>query len=512
MISPRPIPTGVASPPASSGPARAINAAELLQRIRDLGALARIVDLFSQSYPAKLEEVHASLVGRDGSTARRAVHTLKGNFLNFGSETAARVAQALGQAIEQGRWDQVELALPKLAEHCREVESGLRALLASGSGTELNTKLSLGQGFRVVVSDADPANRALCAAVLRGDGFTVLEGSDGQAVLRLLAQEPVDVVLMGVVMQGLDGFDTCRRIKEDVATRMLPVLLLTALDDRDSRVRGMDAGADDFLSKPIDPAEVSLRVRNAARGKVWYDQLQASFVELQQLERLRDGLIGMLVHDLRTPLAAVKGYADLLAGGLGPLTPEQKAIADKMVVQSKRLVDMVASMLTLSRLDSDQLPLTRSEVDLRCLLLAQADLFAGLPEHVLELDLPDAPVLCCCDQALLERVLANLLDNAFKFAPQGQPVRLSLSSHEGRATVEVKDQGPGLPARWQDQIARPRSPFADCQRSWSGLGLAFCQLAVQKHGGEMGAGADGKARGRGARVWFSLPLLSRSAR
>jgi two-component system sensor histidine kinase/response regulator len=484
---------------------QAIDAAELLQRVRGLGALAQIVELYQQSYPDKLRELEAALSQSCGTTARRAVHSLKGNFLNFGAAAGAQMAQSLAHAVEQGRWEQLRNGLPALRECCARVEADLRALLLASEQSQQADRSALGDGYRVLVADADPANRALCSTILRGDGFTVEEYGDGLEVLEALARSSVDVVVMGVVMPGLDGFQTCRRLKEQESTGMLPVLLLTALDEGDARLRGIDAGADDFLRKPVDPAELSLRARNAARGKHWYDQLQASFGQLQQLERLRDGLIHTLVHDMRTPLAAIKGYADLLAGGFGaPLTPRQKAVADKLVTQSQRLIGMVGSMLTLSRLESEQLPLELSQLDLRDLLASQAEQFAGLPDHQLELELPEAALPCAGDRELLERVLTNLLDNAFRFGPSGVPVRLSLRFASGSARVEVWDGGPGMPARWLEQLSENLSPFGPGRRRpSSGLGLAFCQLVMTKHGGELGAF---NPDGGGATVWFSLPL------
>lgn len=494
--------------PAESGPAREVIDSEALRdRVKDPEVLAKIVDLFSEGYPMRLQEARDSLDPEHSVVARRAAHTLKGNFLNFGADEAAEMAHRLMDAIEEERWKDAEAMLPEMAQQCALVERALRALAGMDAPQAQPASELPGTGFKVVVADGDPANRALCSAVLQEGGYEILEAPDGEGVLRLLEAADVDVVVMGVIMAGLDGYETCRRIKASPTTGMLPVLLLTALDDRDARLQGMDAGADDFLSKPVDPTEVSLRVRNAARGKAMYDQLQRSFVELQELEGLRDGLTHMLVHDMRTPLTAIKGYASLLATNFGAgLTDQQRSFAEKMVVQSNRLVEMVSAILDVSRLESNQLPLNLTKIDLCLLLLTQSEPFSGMPDHSLRLELPDS-LFITCDQDLIGRVLMNLLTNAFKYTPPKGVVTLALSGDDKTVTVAVIDQGPGVPLDSREKIFEKfgvvegethRRPYS------SGLGLTFCQLVVQKHGGEIGV--DDGRDGVGSRFWFTLPL------
>jgi two-component system, sensor histidine kinase and response regulator len=488
-------------------PSTSIQADDLLSRIKDKDALQHIVELFCQSYPLRLAELRDSLSPGAHPMARRAAHTLKGNFLNFACKRGAEISHALEHAIEESRWPEAQESLVQLEEQCRNVERDLTELLKRPAKTENNpTEYRPGEGFSVIVADVDPANRAICAAALKAEGYEVTEAADGEQVLGLLENSDIDVVLMGVFMSHLGGFETCRRIKSNAETQMIPVLLVTALDERAARISGMDAGADEFITKPIDPREVSLRVRNAARGKELYDQLQSSFEELKRLEELRDGLTHMLVHDLRTPLTAIKGYAGLLVSGFGAgLSPQQQTFAEKIVIQSNRLVDMVSAILDVSRLESDQMPLKLEKTDLSLLLFEQGEQFSGLPDCHMHLDIADSIILAC-DSDLIKRVVANLLSNAFKYTPKDETVTLRLRAHDEFATVEVLDKGPGVPVELREKIFEK---FAQVEgeshkRPYSsGLGLTFCQLVVQKHNGDIGVdeGPNG-----GSRFWLTLPL------
>lgn len=481
----------------------------LRSRVRGRQNAGKFLELFRQGYPQRLRELRHSVAERDGATARRAAHTLKGNFLNFASELGAQLAHQLEEHIERASWTLAASLLPSLEAACREVESALSELLEEPTGeTDRDARHDSGRGFTVLVADVDPANRAICVSALQTEGYRVVEASDGEQVLELLAREPVDVVMMSVVMAHLGGFETCRRIKGAPATRMLPVLLVTALGEREARLEGIEAGADDFISKPIDPKEVTLRVRNAARGKELYDQLQSSFEELQRLEHLRDGLTHMIVHDLRTPLTAIKGYASLLTSvaGIG-MNEQQKSFAQKIVNQSNRLVEMVSSILDVSRLESDQMPITLESHDLSQLLLKQAETFSGQSESNLALELT-ASIHLPLDQELMGRVVMNLLSNAFKYTPAGETVTLRCEQDETHALIQVIDRGPGVPEDYRVKIFEKfaqvdseshRRPYS------SGLGLTFCHLVVEKHQGTIGVR---EAPGGGSDFWIKLPLVS----
>jgi len=167
-------------------------------------------------------------------------------------------------------------------------------------------------GGLILVVDDQEANRQLLHDMLELDGHHVLEADNGLTALALAAEHDPDAVLLDVTMPGLDGFEVCRRLRAAPRTSATPVLLITALVQREHRLQGMAAGANDYLVKPIDRSEVTLRVRNAVRMRVMHRTLQVQFTELQRMERLRDDLVSMVAHDLRSPLTGLRGYLELL--------------------------------------------------------------------------------------------------------------------------------------------------------------------------------------------------------
>lgn len=132
------------------------------------------------------------------------------------------------------------------------------------------------RGGTVLVVDDDQANLALMSRLLERDGYAVETARDGVAAIALLEQRRYELVLLDVMMPGLSGFDVCRRIKENPVTRLIPVVLMTGLQDRESRLTGITAGADEFLSKPLDSAELRARVRSLVSLKRYTDELDSA--------------------------------------------------------------------------------------------------------------------------------------------------------------------------------------------------------------------------------------------
>lgn len=150
---------------------------------------------------------------------------------------------------------------------------------------------------RVLLADDDAMIRNTLRQLLETCGYVVLLADDGQEALDKARTLSPDVVLLDIMMPKLDGLDVCRRLKSDPATASIPVLILTALAEHEDLIKGVAAGADEFLSKPIDREELTLRVRNAAYRKYLYDELERKYGELKAMSDLHKSLAGMIEAD-----------------------------------------------------------------------------------------------------------------------------------------------------------------------------------------------------------------------
>jgi signal transduction histidine kinase len=362
----------------------------------------------------------------------------------------------------------------------------------------------------VLVVDDEASNRELMRDLLQRQGYRVFEAADGEEALAQVEGLPPDVVVLDVMMPKLDGFETCRRLKADPRTAPVPVLLVTALTDRRDRLAGIEAGANDFLTKPLDIQDVLLRVRNALATKRLYDQLAENYARLRELEKLRDDLTRMIVHDLRTPLTGIISGIGT-ARMSGPLNAIQQECLEIAASDGQTLLGMINDMLDISKLEDGSLRPERRPLAAANLVERAAHLVALLARDKgvsLVRDLaPDMPPLAA-DEEQLRRTLVNLLGNAIEFTPAGGTICVSARLAEGGAAVllSVSDTGEGIPTEAFGKIFEKFGQVESRRhgrKMSTGLGLTFCKMVVEAHGGRIWVESE---IGKGSTFYFTLPV------
>ena len=220
----------------------------------------------------------------------------------------------------------------------------------------------------ILVVDDEPFILKNIELLLQARGYTVLTAATGKDGLETALKERPDVVLLDVMLPDVEGYDICRKIKNEPTTRHIPVLMLTALNDVFSKVKGLDAGADDFISKPFNEGELRARVRAFLRTKRLHDELDNSYRRLKELEELRDSLTHMIMHDLVAPLTAIQIGVEAVLEKFAAKLPTNET-HERMLRTAhegcRRLMDMLRDVLSVSRLEEKKLPLTLEDVDIR---------------------------------------------------------------------------------------------------------------------------------------------------
>jgi two-component system, sensor histidine kinase and response regulator len=359
---------------------------------------------------------------------------------------------------------------------------------------------------RVLIVDDDARNRVLLRDMLENAGCETFEAADGPGALEVVAARKPDVVLLDVMMPGMDGFEVCRRMRESPETASIPVVMITALQEREHRLRGIAAGANDYLTKPIDRDEVLLRVRNAAFARRLLDQAQRDVVRLKELETLRDTLMHLIVHDMRSPLHVILMGVGVMRNDESRLRPEQKRAMETIQIVTLQLNEMVTAILDVSRFEAGQMPVKRVRCDMKTIVASALQsvqpLLCALRVETVS---PEGPVTVCCDQGLMERVIVNLSVNAANFMPEGGDLRILIDVAEETVRVSVSDTGPGIAPEHHGKIFEKFGQVESRRqhrKHSTGLGLAFCRLAVEAHGGRIGVESD---VGKGSTFWFDLP-------
>src|ERR1700724_2887473 len=266
----------------------------------------------------------------------------------------------------------------------------------------------------ILVADDQASNRELLEELLTAEGFKVASVPDGAAALEQLSIVPIDLVLLDVMMPHLTGFAVCEKIKANPDTYLIPVVLVTALSDKQDRIEGIRAGADDFLTRPVDRIELLTRVRSLLALKQRTDELEKRTAQLVAANDELEAFSYSVSHDLRAPLRHIYGDAAMLIKEQGPqLVPEAQLRLKRIQEGTQKMGGMIDDLLNLARLD-------RRSMDLQ---MTSLNSLVENVLHDLEYETTDRKIdwrvgslpSVNCDPGLIQQVFANLLSNAVKY-------------------------------------------------------------------------------------------------
>jgi signal transduction histidine kinase len=336
---------------------------------------------------------------------------------------------------------------------------------------------------------------------------------DGVDALATISRRPPDVVLSDVMMPNLDGFGLLEALRKDESTAQLPVILLSARAGEESRIEGLQTGADDYLVKPFSARELIARVQVHLTLAELRRRLLERAVEARNAAeastRAKDEFLAMLGHELRNPMSPIMLAVKLLrARGRDD---KELAIIERQMRQLERLVE---DLLDVSRIARGKIQLNRQRTSIAEVLARAIETTRPSLEqrrHALSVDAETALVVDG-DPARLAQVFANLLANAAKYSDTGRPIRVSTRAVEGVAEVCVADEGIGIRQELLERVFDMfmQEPHAlDRSAGGLGLGLAIVKNIVTSHGGYVRADSEGL--GKGSRFIVGLPLAASPA-
>ena len=345
------------------------------------------------------------------------------------------------------------------------------------------------KGRKILIVDDDAINHRLLRAFLRNNGYVLSEADSGEKALDLYATCLPDLVLLDVVLPGIDGYETCQRLKKTYDQTCAPVIFITARSESDDIVRGFEAGGVDYLTKPLKAKEVAARIRTHLENRALIEQLGRS-------NAAKNRLLGMAAHDMRNPLASIRGLAEFLHdGAVGPLTPDQLDLVQTIRDASHSMLDVVNDLLDVATIEAGELNIRLHSENLSELVAKSAALSnmeAAKKNTRVVFEPPPDPVRLAVDGAKIRQVIDNLLSNAVKYSPRGSVVTavITADASGGVASICVRDQGPGIPANEHNRLFKDFSRLSvkptGGEKS-TGLGLAICRKIIDAHHGTISA-------------------------
>jgi two-component system sensor histidine kinase/response regulator len=343
---------------------------------------------------------------------------------------------------------------------------------------------------RILVVDDSAQNRAVLAATLEDEGHQLILCTSGPAAITAFESEKPDLILLDVNLPGTNGHEVCTRIRSLPAGTETPILFLTSQRDADAVDATLSAGGDDFLTKPVRPAELILRIRTALELKRTTAELRAHYDLVTRLQLQKEQLTGFVVHDLKNPVNSLDLHAQVLLRDTGLSEAARRSVLH--IRNEARVLDrLISNLLDISRGEEGRLILQRSELDVSTLAAVAFDVFelSARAKNVTLVKRVE-PISMLADPDAMRRILENLLENAIRHTPEGSSVELSVRATPAEVEIRVSDAGPGVPVELRErifdrffQVESEQEPTRGAQ----GLGLTFVKVAVEAHGGTVEA-------------------------
>ncbi len=405
----------------------------------------------------------------------------------------------------------------------------LGAMLRSASGPGRDVNVARAPKRLLIVDDSETYLQTV-SSLLRNEGYDVVIARSGEAALELLAAQSVECILLDRMMPGLSGKETCQRIKAAPAVRDIPIIMVTALDDRQAMIEGLDAGADDYVPKSSDFEVLRARVFAQIRRKQLEDEnrrtrerllrseLQAAeeraarelaetrsvlVEELERKNRELEAFSYSVSHDLRAPLRSIDGFSQLLLTDCSAALDETgRDYLQRVLRSTKRMGQLIDDLLALARVSRAELRKTR--VDISALARSVVDdIRRGESERDVLVEIEDG-LSADADGQLLRVVLENLLGNAWKFTTKASNPRIAVgcTEREGQRAFFVRDNGAGFDMDYAQKLFAPfQRLHSELEFPGTGIGLATVYRIVDRHGGRITA--EGEV-GKGATLSFTL--------
>lgn len=352
----------------------------------------------------------------------------------------------------------------------------------------------------ILIVDDTPANLSVLVDTLSETGYKLMVAEDGEDALAQTARAQPDLVLLDVMMPGVDGFETCRRLKAQPTTRDIPVIFMTALTDTAEKVRAFSAGAVDYITKPIQHEEALARIST-------HLTIRRLRHELQQQLALKERFMRIAGHDLRNPLCLILMSGELVRRkGATPAVAEYLESIHSSAQQMRRIIDTFLNIRKPG--DAHKGPMDRTDLNLvAAAVAAQNEPAIERKNLLLTLELTENLPLAKAEAGNIYQALSNYVSNAIKFHPPGGRIIVRTRRSEARLRAEVHDGGPGVAAHERSKLfgeySRFSTPTTGGEDS-TGLGLSIVKQLIESEQGIVGA--DFPPEG-GSIFWFEVPVV-----
>ena len=370
---------------------------------------------------------------------------------------------------------------------------------------------------KILIVDDNKENIDLIAYFLKPQNYQIFTATDGVEALTQVENTKPDIILLDIMLPKMDGFQVCERIKKNVETRFIPVIMITALKELKDKIRSLEVGADDFISKPFENVELLTRVKSLLRIKRYHDQLEEKNLELEEknqallkMDRFKEELNHLIVHDMKNPLFVIQGNLQMMEMGLGDsISPMVQKYLGRIDRSTQNLLRMVLNLIDVFKIEGGSIELNKELVGLNELIEKAYERIMDYPENEkkeIMLSLAEKMPFIKLDTSVMERVFDNMLTFAASNVAVDGKIEVRTFATDTEVGVVLHDFGTQIPIKYSESIFDKFSQVEiknEGFRLGRGLTLTFSKLAVEAHGGSLQVDADNKV---GNRFIMKFPL------
>ncbi|RMG02056.1 MAG: hybrid sensor histidine kinase/response regulator [Nitrospirae bacterium] len=371
----------------------------------------------------------------------------------------------------------------------------------------------------ILIIDDDERNIRLLNAFLEGEGYELLEATSGEEALKVFFERAPDLLLLDIMMPDIDGYEVCKRIREWEGDGLRhPIIMVTALEAKEDRIRATEAGADDFITKPVDKTELLLRVKSLMRIMKYQKRLMDQNHELlrmnkklEELQKAKEELIHMIIHDLKNPLTGVLGNLEMLQMNKS-LSEKDRDYIKKGRFACDRIMGMIQNILDVYKFSEGKITPRYMRLDIKAILGEIVDDFrekASLKSVDLNVEYNTDADTMDTDTDIFKRIMGNLISNAIRYSNSGESVTISVRDDGKFLRFSVTDTGPGIADGMKeiifDRFEQLVIDGKNGETGSAGLGLTFCRMATESLGGKIWV--EDNPEGRGSCFVFTLPRM-----
>lgn len=364
----------------------------------------------------------------------------------------------------------------------------------------------------VLIVDDVQENLFLLGKTLSSSKYKTFPADSGKRALEILAEHyaEIDLILLDVMMPGLDGYETLKIIRQNENYQDIPVIFLTARNDKQDIIQGLNAGAVDYITKPFSFPELIARVNTHVELRRSRLEIQRMYEHVRSLNAAKDKFFSIIAHDLRNPFHSLLGLSGILNETPESLPPETiKNFAGLIHTTAQRTYRLLENLLHWARMQMKAIEVYHQNLILRKSAESAIEVLASLAESkevVISNNIPQETVVFF-DSVLLETVLRNIISNAIKFTNRGGFISISAreSDDNQRIIISIEDNGIGMSQELLDKlfhIDKSTSRSGTENEIGTGLGLILCYEIIHSNGGTMTVESK---EAEGTRIFINLP-------